>query len=399
MPKRSETRYQGKYYRKRVKKPDGSGYVDVYGKTQEERDRKVEELKKELASAYEAEQVRQNTIYFYEYAAGWFSRKAPGCSARRVKTIRHYINDVICPVIGQMPIKEVTSDDLGDVMAAVADKSRSFQKDLVSVIRQIFDAAEEADAIQKNPARRLAAGGKSAAKKDALTKEQQRILLETVDGLPIDTFVRLALYTGMRREEILGLCWDCVDLSGDAPHINVRRVCIWEDNHKPELRPVMKTDAGWRTIPIPEQLVSHLEDLRGQLPEAMKKVSPLPVIHSKGGAALTYSAFRRRWEAITARSTESGLALGEKVRNHKIWITIDFRVRPHILRHTYITRLVLARVPLKRVQYLAGHADPQITLQIYTDLMEHAPEDLIGDIREAFAPAELTPGHTPIPSK
>ena len=137
MPKRSETRYQGKYYRKRVKKPDGSGYVDVYGKTQEERDQKVEELKKELSAAYEAEQKEKTCVYFYRYAAGWYARK----------------NNVICPLIGQKEMREITSDDLAEIMATVAGKSRSYQKSLVSTIKQIFDAAEEADVIQKNPAR------------------------------------------------------------------------------------------------------------------------------------------------------------------------------------------------------------------------------------------------------
>ena len=66
-----------------------------------------------------------------------------------------------------------------------------------------------------------------------------------------------------------------------------------------------------------------------------------------------------------------------------------------MLRRTYITRLVLARVPLKRVQYLAGHSDPAITLQIYTDLLEHTPEDLIDDVRSTFEPSDFTPGRTP----
>ena len=72
-------------------------------------------------------------------------------------------------------------------------------------------------------------------------------------------------------------------------------------------------------------------------------------------------------------------------------------MRPHILRKTYITRLIMNKVPVKRVQYLAGHADPEITLQVYTDLMEHAPEDLIGDIRSTFSPPEITPAGTPLP--
>ena len=69
-----------------------------------------------------------------------------------------------------------------------------------------------------------------------------------------------------------------------------------------------------------------------------------------------------------------------------VTVTLDFMPTPHILRHTYITRLILGGMDLKRVQYLAGHADPKVTLQIYTDLMGHAPEDLIGDVTAVFAP-------------
>ena len=76
-------------------------------------------------------------------------------------------------------------------------------------------------------------------------------------------------------------------------------------------------------------------------------------------------------------------------------MSIDFNVTPHVLRHTYITRLILGRVPLKRVQYLAGHADPKVTIKIYTDLMGHAPEDLADDINAVFAPVQ-TPPKTPL---
>ena len=74
---------------------------------------------------------------------------------------------------------------------------------------------------------------------------------------------------------------------------------------------------------------------------------------------------------------------------------------PHILRHTYITRLILGGVDLKRVQYLAGHDDPQVTLKIYTSIMGHQPEDLIGSVLSVFAPESAgnsTPGSTPSPS-
>lgn len=380
VPKRTEKKYQGKYYRKRVRRPDG-GYTDVYGKTLDERDEKVDALLRDLAAAADG---RQPDIYFYEYAADWYRRKSPHMSEDWKSNTRRYINKVICPVIGQMPIGDVTSDDLAEIMAGVADKSKSYQKSLVGVLKQIFDAALEADVIQKSPARTLKAGGKPPEKKDALTAAQQQTLLDAVAGQKIELFIRLALFTGMRREEILGLCWDCVVLDGAAPHINVRRTCRWEDNARPTVRAVLKSDAAWRTIPLPDVLIGSLKAERAKLTEEEKKNARLPVLHREDGSHLTYSAFRSQWNAVTVRSTESGRALGEKVKNHKYSVTIDFHVRPHILRHTYVTRLVMANVPLKRVQYLAGHADPEITLKVYADLLEHAPEDLIDDVRGAF---------------
>ena len=96
------------------------------------------------------------------------------------------------------------------------------------------------------------------------------------------------------------------------------------------------------------------------------------------------TVFRRRWETIRTRSTASGHALGEKIRNKKYTITLDFYPNPHQLRHTYITELILAGANIRRVQYLAGHANPAITLRIYTHLMENKPEDLAAEVAKAW---------------
>ncbi len=66
---------------------------------------------------------------------------------------------------------------------------------------------------------------------------------------------------------------------------------------------------------------------------------------------------------------------GQKANHQKHFYTIDFEVTPHILRHTYITNLLLAGTDTKTVQYLAGHEKPKITLDIYAHLTYNRPED------------------------
>ena len=220
--------------------------------------------------------------------------------------------------------------------------------------------------------------------KDALTEEEQRILLDTVRGLPIEPFVMLALYTGMRREEICGLRWRNVHLDEVAPYLDVRQAVGWPDNNQAVVADILKTDAAWRTIPLPAALVDYLRAVKARAGEPPEKLRPQFVFHGNKPGAVSYSAFIRRWDAIRVRSTASGRELGETVPKHKIAVTIDFQVSPHILRYTYCTRLILAGVTVNRVQYLMGHEDPQTTLEIYTRLMGHQPEDLIQDVENAF---------------
>ena len=370
----------GQYYRKRIKTPEGK-YEDVYAKTQAELAEKVTIRLNILAAA----DVPPRELYFFEYAAGWFNRRSPHLSEASRELYRRQINDVICPVIGAKPIREITSDDLAAVLATRGHLGRSSQKKTIMVLKQIFDAALEAGVVEKLPTRRLKAEGKAPEQKKALTEAQTAALLRAVRGLKVEPFVMLGLYTGMRREEICGLRWDSVELDGKAPHVVVRRACRWPDNMRPEVSEILKTTAAARTIPIPPQLVEYLKVIRPEKPK------PVHYVYcNDDGSAVSYSTLRRRWETIRARSTASGHELGEKIKHSPggVTVTLDFLPTPHILRHTYITRLILGGMDLKRVQYLAGHADPKVTLQIYTDLMGHMPEDLIDDVTSVFAPLQ-----------
>lgn len=390
---KKETRY-GKYdyYRKRISSEDGTRHATIYGKTKAERDAKVDAQK----AAWALEDAAVDSPYVWQYAATWFATASASMSEDRKAAVRREINQNILPVIGGKKLADVTSDDLKAVMAGRAALSKATQEKTRQVLRRIFGDAEEAGKILRDPARRLkTAGGKPTAPKDALTEKQQQILLDTVKDLPVKLFIYLALYAGLRREEICALRWDCVDLDGPAPSIRVRRACRWVRNNAAEVSDVLKSSAAWRDIPIPPALVNELR--------AAHSASASPwVIHNQKGEPWSYATLRSAWDSVRARSAGPARRrrkdpatgeyvtvaeekrLGDRVRNHAASVTIDFPVTPHILRHTYVTRLILGGMDLKRVQYLAGHADAKITLEIYTSLMGHRPEDLIGDVEAIF---------------
>lgn len=64
---------------------------------------------------------------------------------------------------------------------------------------------------------------------------------------------------------------------------------------------------------------------------------------------------------------------------------MDFQVKTHQLRRTYITNLIHANVDPKTVQYLAGHENIKETLDIYAKVKYNRPEDIAATINSAFA--------------
>lgn len=57
---------------------------------------------------------------------------------------------------------------------------------------------------------------------------------------------------------------------------------------------------------------------------------------------------------------------------------------PHQLRHTYITNLIYASVDPKTVQYLVGHENSKITMDIYAKVKYNKPYQLLPIVNEAF---------------
>lgn len=255
-------------------------------------------------------------------------------------------------------------------------------------------SAEESKIISYNPAASLSAkGGTPKQEKKALTDEQVKILLDTIRGLPPYVFVMIGLYAGLRREEILALRWDCVFLDEATPYISVRRA--WRSvNNRPVISTELKTPAAKRDIPIPGKLVECLE-------EAKEKSKSEYVISDRNGNALAESQFVRVWKYIAVRSTEERCYYtyvnGQKIKhvvkpklgehqpnNPKLVYTMDFQVTPHQLRHTYITNLIYASVDPKTVQYLAGHENSKVTMDIYAKVKYNKPAQLHGVINRAI---------------
>lgn len=242
----------------------------------------------------------------------------------------------IAPIIGAKPLEAVTPEDCQAIINAAAAKGERISQAVFALLRAAFRRAVRSrrlcwspmDAVDR-PKHRPEAGS-------ALTESDY---LAAVPEISDDLALSLALFAGLRRAEITGLRWGDVDLVADVLH--VRRIRHRVGGELVAASP--KSAAGIRDIPIAPELLPILRRFYRLTPSAYcVDVAP--------------EALDRRWSRM-----QDGLSLSR-------------RYRLHDLRHTYVTRAILAGINPRVVQYLAGHSSLELTLQVYSHITVEAAQ-------------------------
>lgn len=391
IPNYGTVQIKGKtYYRTRLSDDEGNR-IPLYAATREELYEKVNEVEEQI----ENKTFRRQTPTVREYCEKWLLMKSANIRETTMIDYRSKVKNHIIKPLGDMKMGDVTADDIRLAVIPASKLSSSVFKSVNVLYKCIFRSALESKVIDKDPTRFISinGGGVPQNERTPLTDEQVEKLLAAIKGLPPYLFVMLGLYAGLRREEILGLKWDSVYLNIEAPYLTVRRA--WHtENNRPVILTELKTKAAKRNIPIPPQLVEALR-------EAKLTSKSDYVVANRDGQPLSYTQFQRLWKYITTRTAKPRPArklvngkyvkytlypvLGEKARNNgHVVYSLDFDVTPHQLRHTYITNLIYASVDPKTVQYLAGHENSKITMDIYAKAKYNRPEDVAPSLEHIF---------------
>lgn len=327
MKKRADGRYQ-----KKIVLPDGVKKV-VYGKSPTEVNRKAREA--ERAAAAGVKLGDHTTVA--EWAEQWLLTYK---SCYKFKTKEQYVNCLnnhILEFIGPMPLKAVKAVHIVGIMNKVSDMSESLQGKVLRTCRQMMRDARINHLIEFDPTEGIKINKNTEDDKiKFLSEEQQAQLLELVVDPQARLFVSIALYTGLRRGEVLGLQWGDIDFEHSVIHVR-RSLTFLKNQPDPDMS--LKTKASNRDVP----LLSVLREVLEQTPR-----TSMYIITKMDGLPMTQMSFRRLWNHVAK--------------------VVSFHVHPHMLRHTYTTTLYKAGVDLKTAQYILGHADIKMTANIYTHI-------------------------------
>lgn len=330
--KKSQKKYN--YVSRSMILPDGTRKV-YRGKSVFEVEQKMRRAETMLHSGVDLSQGDT----FGAFAQTWYDiYKKPYLRPKSQSALKYILNDYILPALGGYYPADITPIQIQALMASLSRKSNSLQGKVLIALRSLFRAAEENGLVDKSPvSSTLKAGGRKTEEKIALTPAQSRCLLDRVTNPRSHTFTLIALETGMRKGEILGLLWKNVDFENHL--IRVRTNAITVDGEV-QVSSDLKTKAAKRDIPMPRELEEWLS-IQYRIRRSKY------VLCMRDREPMTDSAYKSMWTQIARELPQ-------------------VHVTAHILRHTYITRLFEAGLDIKEVQYLAGHSSVDMTLRVYT---------------------------------
>jgi len=219
-------------------------------------------------------------------------------------------------------------------------------------------------------ARNVASGRKlpkAAAKATSILQEGEIApVLAALEGHWLHPIVVLAVGTGMRQGEIMGLHWRDVDL--DVGTVHVAHSLEQTKTHGLRLKKP-KTKAGVRTISLPASAVVALKAHRSQQLEQRLALG----LGKPGRGALVFC--NHDGDPI-APSRVSG-TWRDFVDARKLP-----KVRFHDLRHTHASALIDSGLDVVKISHRLGHASPVVTLSVYAHLFKRS-DDGAADVIEA----------------
>lgn len=322
-----------------------------YGKTRAEAQDK---LSRALADAKEGLAPCDDRQTVGQFLKRWLKDCAkpsvrPSTYTRYEQAVRLHLS----PKLGQIRLVDLSHKDLQRFMNQKLEEGlspRSVQI-LHATLRAALNRAVLWGDVRRNVARVVQPPRSSPKPVDPFTPDEARAFLKAVEGHRLQALFVLALATGLRQGELLGLRWQDIDL--EEGMLSVRYALGRRDGGYCLVEP--KTRQSRRTIALPEIAIEALKTHRSRQVQERLAVGP-------GWTELDLVFTTDRGQPMNSRAPYGQF--------RRVLETAGLRPqRFHDLRHCCATLLLVQGVHPRLVMETLGHSDVGITLNTYSHVL------------------------------
>jgi integrase len=364
--RRKDGSYMARYT---IQLPSGRKRKVIYANSHEEARKKLTEA---IAERDKGLVYDSGNVTVAEYLERWLEDSVRG--SVKVTTHASYdalVKNHVCPTLGGTKLSVLTPAHLQALYRAKLDEGLAPKsvKHLHTTLHRALKQAVRWGLVPRNVAAAVDAPRVRTPEMRPLSPAEARTLLDAARGNRLEALYVLAVTTGMRQGEILGLGWEDVDF--EARVVRVRRTLTLAKGGPRLTEP--KTRGSRRSIRLTASAVEALERHRER--------------QDREGAVSgdDWNA----WDLVFC--TRRGTPIRRDTLHAKHWKPLLRRsglpdIRFHDLRHTCATLLLTKGVHPKIVSEILGHSSIAITLDTYSHVIPglgeaaaSAMEDVLGD--------------------
>lgn len=345
-------------------------FKDRFGNTKTVYNRKLSDLRKELAVAI-AENENLLSIRKEITLDRWFEKwvelyKKKSVRPNTLREYTHVYNKNISPFLGNSKINSLVKSDIQQLIDTANDSGYKHERQnkIKVILSDMFERAIEDELMTKNPAKGVKLRLEKEFNAKALTLEQQDIFFEVCSGTFYDNLYNVAVNTGLRPGELFALTKEDVDLENG--YISVNKTLVYQKYLDDECKTFHieppKTKQSYRKVPINRKCRKYLE----------KQFVLKDVISKKRPKQQNDFLFVTKFNTpINSQIYSDSIKRIVEQINLTREFADEFPVfSGHTFRHTFATRCFEVGIQPKVVQSYLGHATLKMTMDLYTHVTE-----------------------------
>jgi integrase len=290
------------------------------------------------------------------YLKRWADTVGPTIRPSTLRGYRGHVETYWIPLLGSIPLARLAPTDIEKAMATLTARGLSANtiRGARATLRRALSRAVRDGLVVRNVATLAAPPRMPAWEIEYLSIDAIRSMIEATAADEFGAAWTIAVTTGLRLGELLGLAWSDIDAAGAT--LTVRRSLARDADGGWSLAEP-KTNRSRRTIPLPSAARAALEDQRGRQDAA--KASIGKAWQDRAGLIFT--------DSVGRPIPPGHLSKTWRATANRLGIAAPFRA----LRHSAATAWLTSGVPLIVVSEALGHTNLTITAQHYAAV---APE-------------------------
>ncbi|MCI9156771.1 MAG: site-specific integrase [Oscillibacter sp.] len=289
----------------------------------------------------------------------WASDYLGAVKPSTVRNYRDLIRLHIKPALGAVRLQDMHAHTVQNFINGI-DRAPATVRLICGVLGTALEKAMELDYIRQNPVKQCTLPRKEQKEIHPLDDGELAALLAAAQGGELEYFITVALFTGMRMSELLGLTWDCVDYNSGTITVN-KQLAPPAQRKTGEMFTTPKSHKP-RTVAAAPSVLAALKAQRRRQIEHQLRAGPMwdnahnLIFTNESGGLIPQRDLERRFRSVADSAGLEGM-------------------RFHDCRHTFAVNALRAGDDVKTVQGNLGHATAAFTLDRYghfTETMQQA---------------------------